>query len=135
MERAVFRRHHNLTIFGRSLACSVVNQYTGLTSGGLPPDDAGDLLLLACGGSGCAGLGLLGAVLAPALVAVLDALGVERTTNDVVAHAWRMPDQLTGCISLSWGRKSAMAERIECEWSVTITPEGSQRGHPTCART
>ena len=38
-----------------------------------------------------------------------------------------------GCISLSWGRKSAMAERIECEWSVTIAPEGSQRGHPTCA--
>ena len=40
-----------------------------------------------------------------------------------------------GCISLSWGRKSAMAERIECEWSVTIAPEGSQRSHPTCART
>ena len=40
-----------------------------------------------------------------------------------------------GCISLSWGRKSAMAERIEGEWSVTIAPEGSQRGHPTCTRT
>ena len=41
----------------------------------------------------------------------------------------------TGCISLSWGRKSAMAERIEGEWSVTIASEGSQRGHPTCTRT
>ena len=40
-----------------------------------------------------------------------------------------------GCISLSWGRKSAMAERIEGEWSVTIASEGSQRGHPTCTRT
>ncbi|MGY2896314.1 thiamine pyrophosphate-binding protein, partial [Deinococcus sp. UYEF24] len=34
---------------------------------------------------------------------------------------------IRGCISLSWGRKSAMAERIKGEWSVTIAPEGSQR--------
>ena len=40
-----------------------------------------------------------------------------------------------GCISLSWGRKGAMAERIEGEWSVTTASEGSQRGYPTCTRT
>ena len=50
------------------------------------------------------------------------------------AAAGYLPED-EGCISLSWGRKSAMAERIKGEWSVTIAPEGSQRGHPTCTRT
>jgi len=63
----------------------------------------------------------------------------QGTVNLSEAHPWlsRAVCALVrlGCISLSWGRKSAMAERIECEWSVTIAPEGSQRGHPTCART
>ena len=55
--------------------------------------------------------------------------------NLYARHSLGYDDLESGCISLSWGRKSAMAERIECEWSVTIAPKGSQRGHPTCART
>ena len=59
------------------------------------------------------------------------------TRGQAAGSQWKLVkfETRAGCISLSWGRKSAMAERIECEWSVTIAPEGSQRGHPTCART
>ena len=40
-----------------------------------------------------------------------------------------------GCISLSWGRRSAMAERIKCQRRVTVAPETSQRSHPIRTRT